>query len=361
LARLRAELDLLVERRKELRLVLEDERFGEDDDEAPPKATPRSQEDDAEELEKMGRCESIGRRPGVSAPATIDAERMRNWQKPHYDKPQEVRDKIKDIIGKNEKLQVLFGHLNESSVYDVIDAMKPVDVEVGTNLITQGEEGVFFYIVEEGTFDVFVAREDGPAGKVLEYNAGAMFGELALMYNAPRAATVTATSNAKVWALDRDSFQMMLATAENTKKSQYEEFLSTIELFRHMTKYEVCQLSDLLESELFDVDETLMQQGDEGTNFYILEDGEAKAYITGDDGEVEVMHYKTPGEYFGEVALIAREPRRATVRACGSGCTVLTVKKEDFDEVMGPIRHKLEKNIELYPSYADIVQKLRKS
>merc|ERR1712187_931548 len=102
-----------------------------------------------------------------------------------------------------------------------------------------------------GTFDVFVQRGSAPPGKVLDYGPGAMFGELALMYNAPRAATVKATSQSKVWALDRESFQMMIVTAENTKMAQYESFLENIDLFQRLTRYEITQLSDMMSSELF--------------------------------------------------------------------------------------------------------------
>merc|ERR1719335_522656 len=170
---------------------------------------------------------------------------------------------------------------------DVIDAMKPDTVEKGTRLISQGEDGDFFYIVDEGTFDVFVQRGDNPPGKVLEYSPGGMFGELGLMYNAPRAATVMATSPAKVWALDRESFQLMLTTAENTRHTQHEGFLQDIELFKHLTRYEIAQLSDLLETELFEAGEDIVKQGEDGKHFYIVEDGEAKAYITGESGEIE--------------------------------------------------------------------------
>merc|ERR1719210_1811908 len=149
---------------------------------------------------------------------------MNNWKPPYFEKSQEVRAHIKQVIRENEKLQVLFGHLTDSAVLSVIDAMFEQSVHAGAQLITQGQEGDNFYIVNHGTFDVFVQRGSNPPGKVCEYGPGAMFGELALMHNAPRAATVTATSPARVWALDRESFQMMIATEENFKKSQYEEF-----------------------------------------------------------------------------------------------------------------------------------------
>merc|ERR1719161_688194 len=129
--------------------------------------------------------------------------------------------------------------------------MFPKDIAIGQEVIKQGDEGDNFYIVDEGQFDVFVKRSEGDAFKVLEYSPGACFGELALMYNAPRAATVTATKAGKVWALDRETFQMMLITAENTKKKEYEGFLENVEILGDLTKYELAQLSDMLTVELF--------------------------------------------------------------------------------------------------------------
>jgi len=309
------------------------------------------------EQEKIEHMKDSNRRAGVSAPA-ISEERMKGFKAPYFEKSLEAKQKIKQIIEKNEKLQVLFGHLTEKAVLSVIDSMSQQTVESGSNLITQGEEGDNFYIVDEGTFDVFVQRGGNAPGKVCEYEAGAMFGELALMYNAPRAATVRATSRSRVWALDRESFQMMLCTAENLKKSQYEEFLANIEIFAHMTKYELARLSDMLETELFEAGEDIVKQGDEGNYFYIIEDGEARAYINGEKGEVEVKYYSKPGEFFGEVSLITNAARRATVRAA-SDCSVLSVSRDDFDRVIGPIKDILEANIDRYPNYADIIRGLK--
>merc|ERR1712187_737665 len=111
----------------------------------------------------------------------------------------------------------------------------------------------------------------------------------------------------------------------------------------------------MLESELFDSGEDIVKQGENGNYFYILEDGEAKAYINGDKGEIEVKHYNVPGEFFGEVALITETVRRATVRAIGDGCSVLSASRDDFDRVLGPIKNILETNMDMYPAYAEII------
>eukprot|EP00971_Amphidinium_carterae_P250623 4975404-Amphidinium_carterae.1 len=98
----------------------------------------------------------------------------------------------------------------------------------------------------------------------MECGPGHCFGELALMYNAPRAATVTATEPAMVWGLDRESFRLMLCTAENTKAHIHEGFLEGVEILQDLTKYERAQLSDMLQSDLWDAGEAIVSQGDDG-------------------------------------------------------------------------------------------------
>lgn len=87
-----------------------------------------------------------------------------------------------------------------------------------------------------------------------------------------------------------------------------------------------------------------------------MEDGSAAAYISGSDGEKEVKKYEKKGDYFGEIALLTSEPRKATVRATGSGATVLSVSKEDFSAVLGPIADLLKKHIDQYPQYASFLK-----
>eukprot|EP00971_Amphidinium_carterae_P108133 2140757-Amphidinium_carterae.1 len=129
---------------------------------------------------------------------------------------------------------------------------------------------------------------------------GQSFGELALMYHVPRAATVRCAEAGRLWSLDRESFQTMLATAENTKKSLYESFLADIPILSELTSLERSHLSDVLHSCHYESGEDIVRQGDFGDAIYFLVSGECKAYIGGPQGEIEVRHYATPGDYFGE-------------------------------------------------------------
>jgi cAMP-dependent protein kinase regulator len=301
------------------------------------------------------------RRTGISAQA-ITAQEMQDWKEPVHEKSDESKALLNKIISSNEKLQVLFGHLGEEQLLSVILAMFPRDVAAGDVIIKQGDIGDAFWIVESGKFDIFVNRSRQPiAGngdEVASCEAGTCFGELALMYNAPRAATVVATSAGKLWGLDGTSFKMMLVTAENSRKKKYESFLEKVSILSELNSYERASLSDVTDVAKFAPGEVIMKQGEQGNNFYILESGDAKAFISShDDPEVLAKHYTAPGEYFGELALILATPRKATVYAGDKGCTLLYVSKEKFDRVLGPIKHRLK--VDKYPQYADIIEKAK--
>jgi len=91
----------------------------------------------------------------------------------------------------------------------VADALKPKEFTKGAEIIAQGSEGQEFYIIEEGTCKAIKAK-DGES-KELMLKAGDYFGELALLNNEPRAASVFAESDkVRLLSLDRKAFNRLL-------------------------------------------------------------------------------------------------------------------------------------------------------
>jgi CRP-like cAMP-binding protein len=111
---------------------------------------------------------------------------------------------------------------------------------------------------------------------VFNYEAGGSFGELALMYNAPRAATVRCTSSAVLWALDRVTFRRILMENTSKKRRMYENFLEEVPLLVSLEAYERHKIADALESVTFNDGDVIIKQGDVGDAFYILETGECR-------------------------------------------------------------------------------------
>ncbi len=147
------------------------------------------------------------------------------------------------------------------------------------------------------------------------YEQGEAFGELALLYNAPRAATITAKTPCRLWVLDRATFNHIVKESASKRREKYEEFLKSVKILSSMDMYERSKLPDALKTFEYKQGDYIINQGEDGDIFYLPIDGEAVA-TKSIDGQPpkEVMQYKE-GDYFGELALLKNEPRAANVVA----------------------------------------------
>lgn len=298
------------------------------------------------------------RRAGVAG-ASVDKTAAADYQKPVYQKTQASSAFITDVLRTNDKMKVLFGAVKDAALNDVVNAFFEKKVTKGQEIIRQGDVGDCLYIVASGTVDVFVARagEQGRGNKVVALGTRALFGELALMYSSPRAATVVAASDEVVlWALEQEPFKMLLVQSSQNTYAMYEGWLSEVDIFKTLDPFELAKVSELMESNLFTDGEAIITQGEVGDRFFILEEGECAAFISGPSGEKQVKTYSKTGDYFGELALLNEEPRQATVRATGEGCMLASLSKEDFSNVLGPVKDILQKHADKYEKYAQLLK-----
>lgn len=181
------------------------------------------------------------------------------------------------------------------------------------------------------------ALQSGPDGlgtKVATIESGGSFGELALMYNSPRAATVISTeASSTLWALDRITFRRILMDSTFERRRLYESFLEEVPLLSTLTKYERSKIADALEAQKFPAGTTIIKEGDAGEAFYLLESGEADAFKVGTESPVRA--YKK-GDYFGELALLNDAPRAASVIS-KTEVKVATLGKDGFQRLLGPV------------------------
>jgi len=107
--------------------------------------------------------------------------------------------------------------------------MKECFFKDGQKVIEQGEDGNVLYMIENGTLDCFkiINKEN----KLLKtYKPGEIFGELALLYNCPRAATIISKGDSILYSLDRETFNHVVKEAAIKKRQRYEDFLSKVEI-----------------------------------------------------------------------------------------------------------------------------------
>ncbi|ORX45623.1 camp-dependent protein kinase regulatory subunit [Piromyces finnis] len=283
-----------------------------------------------------------GRRTSVSAESMAPTT-DKNYVKVIIPKTQEQRKRIQVSISNN----FLFKNLDEEQYTDVVNAMSEKRAVNGDIVIKQGGVGDFFYVVETGTLDIYISKNGNPPIKVGDYGAGASFGELALMYNAPRAATITATSDCILWALDRITFRKILMENTSRKRKMYEIFLEEVPLLQSLEPYERHKIADALESVTYNDGEIVIKQGDVGENFYLIESGEAAVLQEDDEGIVREISTLHKGEYFGELALLTDKPRAATIKAKGK-IKCATLGKKAFTRLLGPVVDIIKRNTANY-------------
>ena len=286
-------------------------------------------------------------------------------------KSDEELAKIREILLKC----VLFEHLDDDQLRTVKDAMFPVSTEEDEVIIKQGDNGDNFYIIESGSVDVFIedSHNGEPSQLVNSYNDGDSFGELAIMYNAPRAATCIAP--VKLWALDRVSFKMILMKAAMAKRTQYADFLREVPLLSEMTEHEIMTIADALHEETFEDGTVICEEGASGDRFYIVKEGCVICTKNSADGSSKEVARLISGSYFGEVsswqgnyfdkhnydheantlrifqvALITMKKRQASVTASGV-LECLSLDRKTFKRVMGPLKDILRRNMEAYNKF----------
>jgi len=212
----------------------------------------------------------------------------------------------------------------------LMHAFKRVEFAAGDKIIVQGDKGDLFYLLDSGKCDITVAS----MGSVMKATRGVAFGELALLHNAPRAATVTAEEPVVAWSLDEVSFKMILMGKSQQDNATYIGFIGQVPLLKNLSPEAAQELAGCLKEQEFPADVNIICEGDAGNNFYIIRDGEVKCTKV---GQGEVSRRLVAGDFFGELALLSSDKRAATVTAV-KPTTVLSVGREEFTRLLGPLK-----------------------
>ena len=300
-------------------------------------------------LEKRQQDKKTSKRTGVSAEVYGEFNKKENFVARVIPKTQEQINRIKIRILSS----FLFNSLEQKELEIVIGAMEEKNYKAGQTVIQQGEKGDCLYIVENGELDCSkVFKKGDPETYLKTYIPGESFGELALLYNAPRAATIRAKNDCVLWVLDRETFTNIVKDSAQKKREKYENFLKKVDILSTIDPYELMQICDAVKTETFTKNDFIIKEGELGDIFYILESGECIATKTLEPGKAaqEIKRYKV-GEYFGERALIKGEPRYANIEVVSELAKVISLDRASFKRLLGPIEPLLQRNIEKYTKF----------
>ncbi|CAD8043068.1 unnamed protein product [Paramecium primaurelia] len=286
--------------------------------------------------------------------ASISAEAYGQYNKKESFQPRVIvkSQQQKEIISKRLSQSFMFASLDNREKDIVIDAMEERSYNVDDWVIKQGDSGDNLYVVDQGELNCFKRfTKDGENKFLKVYYPGESFGELALLYNAPRAASIQSKTNSVLFALDRQTFNHIVKDAAMKKREKYVNVLKQIELLSMMDPYERSHVADAIKSASFQKGEYIIREGEQGDIFYMIEEGNliaTKTLIQGQD-PVKVFQYKE-GDYFGELALLKDIPRQANIIA-ETEVKLIYLDRHSFKRMLGPLEDILRRNTDKYQKY----------
>jgi len=221
--------------------------------------------------------------------------------------------------------------------------------EPGDVLIEQGSQGDSFFVICSGTAKVF-RRDDGQRRELATLEEGAFFGEMALLSDAPRSASVEAAaedtqlleiSAAVLTDLSRKHPTIASALKKFCRQRLLSNLMNGATLFRPFTKSERRDLVQKFRARDVNRGETLIREGERSDGLYVILTGEVGVAVQG-----QSVATLKEGDVFGEMSLLTRTAATATVMT-SKKTSLLRLPREDFDAIIMSHPQILEQVAEL--------------
>lgn len=284
----------------------------------------------------------------ISAESYGSYNQIKEFKPPVIAKSEAQRAEIRAVL----QISFMFNALEDREFDIIINAMHVREYKAEDWVIKQGDDGAELFVVSTGKLKCEKVFPGQSAPTFLKfYQRGDVFGELALMYNAPRAASIIALEPATLFSLDRDTFNNIVKTATIHRREAYENFLKKVEILSELEDYERAKLCDCLKTEKFGRGDFIIREGEIGDKFYFIQEGTADAYKNEAGKQTKVFEYG-PNDYFGELALLDDDSRRkASILVTSESMRVAVMNKLTFKRILGPIENILKRNASKYQKF----------
>jgi CRP-like cAMP-binding protein/RsiW-degrading membrane proteinase PrsW (M82 family) len=217
----------------------------------------------------------------------------------------------------------------------------------GEIVVQARELGDCCYIIRSGDADVLSDDLIGKETRINSVGPGDLIGEIALLKDVLRVATVKAVTEVDAFVLDRDSFLELSETVpvfarrlrKQVEQSERVLFLRRASPFATLSADSCGQLAEALRQVTVQAGEVVVREGDQANGMYLIRSGRFEVLRDG-----RLVQELATGDYFGEMALLTKRRRNATVRALEDG-ELLVLRRQEFDELVGtyqPLRNHFD-------------------
>lgn len=245
---------------------------------------------------------------------------------------------------------ILF-EIDDKALWELAESAHTCEFEPGSRIVTQGDgpddddcDGARFFIIRAGSADVLRRDRAGLERVVARLSVGSYFGELGLLTNQARNATVRVHGSAplEAYAFDALTFHRRIAEhvlvfrvlrdrerRASAGGGRGRLRLKELDLLGRLPGPDLEFVLEHAEHRWFPERAAIIQQGDSGDRFYILLEGNVRVVRDG-----ETVASLGPGDFFGETALLLDMPRNATVQASEHALT-WSITRAAFQRLVG--------------------------
>jgi len=262
-------------------------------------------------------------------------------------KPQEVTDAICEALKRN----FVFKGISESLLLEVVERMYGVCFPAGSIVLQQGalpkpDDCMYFLqlgeaeVVISGAVDQQSKPQGGEERKVeghtvrIPQKPGWVFGDVALLFNSSRTASVQAKTNITVWALDRKTFlQFVMKHAQGARALR---FLRKLPLLKGLSDTDLMRAASRMPQRVYQDGQALIKYGERGDELFLIRYGKVRVLRPdGQGGMIEAVVLGR-GQFVGERAVINDRLRSADCVAQGT-VQVVVMRKRDFMDLDNPL------------------------
>lgn len=250
-------------------------------------------------------------------------------QLPRFEKDLKSKKLITDAINENDFLK----NLDKIQIKEIVDCMYQREYRKEQYICREGGVGTQLYVTADGEVEV---TKGGQFRQMM--GAGRAFGELAILYNCTRTATIQAKTDTKLWTLDRSCFQAIMRNTGLVRRNEHMNFLKSVPVLQQLSDVQLAKLADVLEEDFYSDGEYIIHQGGLGDTFFIINVGTVRITQKGEDGQESTLRTLGRGDYFGEKALLEDDQSRRTANVIATtAVSCLTVDRDHFRQLIGSV------------------------
>jgi CRP-like cAMP-binding protein len=233
----------------------------------------------------------------------------------------------------------LLSLLPEREFSATLELLRIARVRPDTWLLRQGESGSSFFVLVRGSVDVTTERA-GEALKLARLSEGSVFGEMVLLADTPRTASVRTVTDCDLLEFDRESLKTASTTLEHLGPALHgfarDRLLSNVTLTSPLFRpFDARQRLDLMRRFInveVAANQPIIQQGQEGQGLYVV----LRGAVDVTRGAQRIAQLG-PSELFGEISVLRREPTSATVSGSVHGASLLFLHRNYFERLIDAV------------------------